>query len=143
MGVKKKIQCQQLQMKISRVARGEDKRQQRDGAAGENLPVFSLISHKTLKRAGFILWQFSACFLKRGQDATFNISPLTKHTTHRQRTAVCVRLQGSQHTVWEVSHTADAKVGRMEPPCACSCHVDAEQQQFDFYSLGVFASSSF
>lgn len=28
------------------------------------LPVFSLISHKTLKSAGFILWQFRACFLK-------------------------------------------------------------------------------
>lgn len=29
------------------------------------LPVFSLISHKTLKSAGFILWQFKACFLER------------------------------------------------------------------------------
>lgn len=29
------------------------------------LPVFSFISHKTLKRAGFILWQLSACFLKK------------------------------------------------------------------------------
>ena len=28
------------------------------------LPVFSLISHRTLKSAGFILWQFRACFLK-------------------------------------------------------------------------------
>ena len=27
------------------------------------LPVFSLISHRTLKRAGFIRWQFNACFL--------------------------------------------------------------------------------
>lgn len=27
------------------------------------LPVFSLISQRTLKRAGFILWQFSPCFL--------------------------------------------------------------------------------
>lgn len=27
-------------------------------------PVFSLISHRTLKRAGFIRWQFSACFLE-------------------------------------------------------------------------------
>lgn len=31
----------------------------------QNSPVFSFISHKTLKRAGFILWQFSACFLQR------------------------------------------------------------------------------
>ena len=31
----------------------------------QNSPVFSFISHKTLKRAGFILWQFSACFLRR------------------------------------------------------------------------------
>lgn len=29
----------------------------------DNLPVLSLISHRTLKRAGFILWQFKACFL--------------------------------------------------------------------------------
>lgn len=28
------------------------------------LPVFSLISHRTLKSAGFILWQLRACFLK-------------------------------------------------------------------------------
>ena len=28
-----------------------------------NSPVFSLISQRTLKRAGFILWQFRACFL--------------------------------------------------------------------------------
>lgn len=28
-------------------------------------PVFSLISHRTLKRAGFIRWQFRACFLGR------------------------------------------------------------------------------
>lgn len=30
----------------------------------ENSPVFSLISQRTLKRAGFILWQFRACFLQ-------------------------------------------------------------------------------
>lgn len=29
----------------------------------DNVPVFSLISHRTLKRVGFILWQFKACFL--------------------------------------------------------------------------------
>lgn len=40
-----------------------------------NLPVFSFISHKTLKRAGFILWQFSACFLKK-KDTTFKINNL-------------------------------------------------------------------
>lgn len=30
-----------------------------------HVPVFSLISHSTLKRAGFIRWQFRACFLGR------------------------------------------------------------------------------
>lgn len=38
--------------------------------AGSILPVFSLISHKTLKSAGFILWQFRACFLKDKQQNT-------------------------------------------------------------------------
>lgn len=39
---------------------------ERERKAKENssLPVFSLISHKTLKSAGFILWQFKACFLQ-------------------------------------------------------------------------------
>lgn len=32
-----------------------------------NLPVFSLISHKTLNKAGFIRWQFNACFLTIGK----------------------------------------------------------------------------
>lgn len=57
------------------------------------LPVFSFISHKTLKRAGFILWQLSACFLKKktkkqqnkggmgGQDTTFQISIQTSGNT--------------------------------------------------------------
>lgn len=55
------------------------------------LPVFSFISHKTLKRAGFILWQLSACFLKNkqtknkggmgGQDTTFQISIQTSGNT--------------------------------------------------------------
>lgn len=93
-------------MKISGSASGGDKKQQRrDAAAGDNLPVFSLISHKTLKRAGFILWQFSACFLKRGQDATLNISTLTKHThnTPAAHTSVCeaagkfVRCKGEEN----------------------------------------------
>ena len=30
---------------------------------GTHIPVFSLISHRTLKRAGFMRWQFRACFL--------------------------------------------------------------------------------
>lgn len=30
-------------------------------------PVFSLISQRTLKRAGFILWQLRACFLQGGK----------------------------------------------------------------------------
>lgn len=30
----------------------------------EILPVFSLISQRTLNKAGFIRWQFSVCFLK-------------------------------------------------------------------------------
>ena len=30
---------------------------------GTHVPVFSLISHRTLKRAGFMRWQFRACFL--------------------------------------------------------------------------------
>ena len=28
-----------------------------------NKPVFSLISHNTVNKAGFIRWQFNACFL--------------------------------------------------------------------------------
>lgn len=31
-------------------------------------PVFSLISHKTENRAGFILWQFKVCFLKKKKE---------------------------------------------------------------------------
>lgn len=31
---------------------------------GRPVPVFSLISQRTLNRAGFILWQFRACFLQ-------------------------------------------------------------------------------
>lgn len=48
-----------------------------------NIPVFSFISHKTLKRAGFILWQFSACFLKRGQDTPFQINILTSGNSNK------------------------------------------------------------
>ena len=33
-----------------------------------HLPVFSFISHRTLNSAGFILWQFKACFLKNQID---------------------------------------------------------------------------
>lgn len=32
-----------------------------------NSPVFSLISQSTLNRAGFILWQFRACFLQENK----------------------------------------------------------------------------
>lgn len=39
------------------------------------LPVFSLISHRTLNRAGFILWQFSACFLQNRQHKTHGLAP--------------------------------------------------------------------
>lgn len=35
---------------------------------GTHIPVFSLISHRTLKRAGFIRWQFRACFLGRNRE---------------------------------------------------------------------------
>lgn len=33
------------------------------------LPVFSLISQRTLKSAGFILWQLSACFLQESTES--------------------------------------------------------------------------
>jgi hypothetical protein len=32
------------------------------------LPVFSLISHSTLKRAGFMRWQLSVCFLNKDKE---------------------------------------------------------------------------
>lgn len=50
----------------------------------QNIPVFSFISHKTLKRAGFILWQFSACFLKGGQDTTFQINIQTSGNSNKR-----------------------------------------------------------
>lgn len=52
-GVKKHITPENL-------CRRENAEAQRSG----NSPVFSLISQSTLKRAGFILWQFRACFLQ-------------------------------------------------------------------------------
>lgn len=55
---------------------------QRCGPRNENLPVFSFISHKTLKSAGFILWQFSACFLKRGHDNRFPHQRSNTQNTH-------------------------------------------------------------
>ena len=35
------------------------------------IPVFSLISQRTLKSAGFILWQFSVCFLQYTRSSCF------------------------------------------------------------------------
>ncbi len=76
-----------LKWKIFSVASAEGKQtpklQQTKETLKQNLPVFSLISHKTLKRAGFILWQFSACFLKRGQDTTLHINIQTSGNTHK------------------------------------------------------------
>lgn len=39
------------------------------GLLTANSPDRSLMSHRTLNRAGFILWQFSACFLRGGNKA--------------------------------------------------------------------------
>lgn len=44
---------------------GERAKSSKQKKLKQNVPVFSFISHKTLNRAGFILWQFSACFLKK------------------------------------------------------------------------------
>lgn len=57
--------------------------QQTKGTVKLNVPVFSFISHNTLKRAGFILWQFSACFLKKGQETTFQINIQTSGNNHK------------------------------------------------------------
>lgn len=46
-----------------------------------NVPVFSLISHKTLKRAGFILWQLRACFLK--QKSVFRLKTTGTYITSK------------------------------------------------------------
>lgn len=55
-----------------RPRRREERRARRQAGAlrwlrrrrGRPVPVFSLISQRTLNRAGFILWQFKACFLQ-------------------------------------------------------------------------------
>lgn len=72
-----------------------------------NSPVFSFISHKTLKRAGFILWQFSACFLKGEQDTTLQMSIVFVCTRH----GVCVCVVGwdkllvGKFNVWGKGYT--------------------------------------
>lgn len=66
---------------------GERAKSSKQKKLKQNVPVFSFISHKTLNRAGFILWQFSACFLKkkkkRGQDITFHISIQTSGNSNK------------------------------------------------------------
>lgn len=48
------------------------------------LPVFSLISQRTLKSAGFILWQFSPCFLF--QYKTRHDTEINSLISHRSTT---------------------------------------------------------
>lgn len=70
----------------------------------ENLPVFSFISHKTLKRAGFILWQFSACFLKRG--GFIQTSGNRPWTTYTHKIYMLFPLKGGRHFI---KHAGAAK----------------------------------
>lgn len=70
----------------------------------ENLPVFSFISHKTLKRAGFILWQFSACFLQRG--GFIQTSGNSSSTTYSHKIYMLFPLQGGRQFI---KHAGAAK----------------------------------
>lgn len=55
-----------------------------------SLPVFSLISQSTLKRAGFIRWQFNACFLLNTND--------TNALEHSLQTILCQHLHRATWT---------------------------------------------
>jgi hypothetical protein len=48
-----------------------------------HLPVFSLISQSTEKRAGFILWQLRVCFLQINQTV-YQISSVSMHKDARR-----------------------------------------------------------
>lgn len=57
------------------------------GGKKQFLPVFSLISHRTLKSAGFILWQFSPCFLFQYKTNTWYWNKFTDKSHHSNKSA--------------------------------------------------------
>lgn len=70
------------------------------------LPVFSLISHSTLNKAGFIRWQFRACFLQERSNSTAQVGRQPGLPTVRSGGAPGERSAGSHP-----KHSSAARFG--------------------------------